>query len=340
LPDKSILDQIWQFPFAWPPLLLGVTNSQTKSGIDKVVKQSGMQSKYIATIESEGNKIDINDLASPSKAIAQAVHTQLLQLFASKIKSDEAFAAEYNSYDFEKLINNITDWISDSPTSIANGGDKKARYSNLKSEFIPPGQPFKTLSELHMVNDMKDDFFRVLAPNITVFGDKAVNVNLATKEILMSLSPQITPERATEILRLKSLPTRGPFKDQKDFLSVLTTVGISGDPFTDPKTGQTVPLSFDSEFNFRIKSTGMSGKVSRTIEAVVYDYGRVKAGLQTAMETEKQAAQKQQSGTPTPAPIPVGGVAPSPSTSPSPNTQNQKIDVPNERPHVIYWEEN
>jgi len=330
IPDKSMLDQIWQFPFAWPPLIPSGTNSQTKTGVDKVVKQSGMQAKYIATINSEGAKIDINDLASPSKVIARTVHDQILQLFNAKIKSDEAFAEEYTGYDFEKLINNIADWVSDDPKSLADGGDKKSKYSNFSNEFIPPNQAFKTINELHMVRDMNDDFFAVLAPNITVYGDKAINVNLATKEVLMSLSPQITLERATEILRLKSIPERGPYKDIKDFLGTLNSLGVSGDPFTDPKTNQSTPLIFDSEFNFRIKSIGMSGKVQRTIEAVVYDFNRVKAGLTQAMQMEKQHAQG-----PSPSPSPLPGGSP----SPTPSSTSPKIDVPNERPSMIYWEE-
>ncbi len=338
LPDKTILDQIWQFPFAWPPIIPMGADKMAKSGIDKVVKMSGMQGKYISMISSEGSKIDINDLASPSKSTAQAVHIQLLQMFQAKVKSDEAFAAEYSSFDFDKLINNIADWVSEGPTSAFDGGDKRSRYSQFSNEFIPPNQPFKTLGELHLVKDMKDDFFNVLAPNITIFGTKAINVNLATRDVLMSLSPQITLERATELLKLRSLPTRGPFKDFKDFLGALNSLGVSGDPFTDPKTKEVMPLSFDSEFNFRIKSTGISGKTQRNLEAVVYDFDRVKANL-----TQQMQAQKQANASPTPTPVPgapPSGGAATPTPSPSPSPAPAKIDVPNERPSVIYWEEN
>ena len=338
LPDKSILDQIWQFPFAWPPIIPMGSDKSAKSGIDKVVKNSGMQAKYISLISSEGSKIDINDLASPSKVMAQAVHGQILQIFQSKVKSDEAFAAEYSSYDFDKLINNIADWVSEGNTSVDGSGDKKSRYSQFSNDFIPPDQPMKTLSELHMVRDMKDDFYNTLAPNITVFGAKAININMASKEVLMSLSPQITIDRATEILKLRSLPTRGPFHDLKDFLATLNSLGISGDPFTDPKTNETIPLSFDSEFNFRIKSTGISGKVQRTLEAVVYDFDRVKANLSQQLQAQKNAATTAAPTATPPTTNPQGGaVAPSPSPSASPTPQ--KIDVPNERPSVIYWEE-
>lgn len=356
LPDKTLLDQIWQFPFAWPPIPPKEASGSTKDDIQKISKKSGMQAKYLVTISSEGSKIDLNDLVSTSKVIAKSTHDQVVQMFQSRVQYDEAFAAEYRGYDFNKLVNNITDWMSSEPQSL-NGGDKKNSYQDFKSEFVPPSQPFKTLQELHMVAGMTDSLYEVLAPSVTIFGAKAVNINQATKEILMSLSSQITEDRAKEILKARSNPNRGPFRDMKDFLGFLASLGISGNPFLDAQTQQEIPLSFSSESNFRIKSTGISGKLQKNIETVVYDFDQVKANLKTAVLAEKQAQQTQQgqgagqttgqagsSGAAQVGGVLAGqnpnGATPGQNPANPANGQSQKIPVSNERPSVIYWQEN
>lgn len=327
---KSMIDMIWNTPFVWPPPIPEDTSLVDKDQIQSAIKASNMESTYYATIEGESGKIDINDLASPSKVIAASVRAQLLQIFASRMENDEEFSERFRGFDFERLMNNITDWTDENTESL-NGGDESSNYADIDAgdAKIPPNAPFKTIQELHMVSGMTDEIFEILAPRITVFGSKGINVNQADKDILMSLSPQITAERADKIIEARTDPDRGPFKDEEDFIGYLGTLGVTGNPF---KEGDDVkiPLIFDPEMNFRIRSTGRSGKVEREITAIVYDFDRVKSRLKGFMAK------------PTPTPDP--NASPTPTPSPTGNPQNsktkkEKIPVPNERPNIVYWNE-
>lgn len=325
---SGMLDPIWRMPFSWPPILPEDTSAVDRDQIASAVKQSAMQAQYFATIDPEGGLIDINDLSSPSKVIADATKEQLLQMFKGRLEGDEDFAERYRGFEFEKLVNNIIDWVDEDKVSL-NGGDEAGQYPDRPTELIPPNAPFMTVDELHMVALMDDDLFEMLKNRVTVYGAKAINPNYASKEILMSLHPGITEENANKIIEERSKPERnqgGGFKDEQEFVSFLNGLGIQGNPFRDDKNNVLVPLIFEEESNFRIRSTGRAGRFEKTITAIVFDFDRVKGRLKTFVATP----------TPTPAPSGPGG-APAPTPTPTPAPTPPK--VPNERPNIVYWNE-
>jgi general secretion pathway protein K len=327
----SMLDPIWQMPFSWPPVVPPTASIITKGEIQKAVKESKMEGQYIATIESEGSKIDINDLDSPSKVIADSTRQQILQIFQSQMDGNEQFANRHRGDDFEQIVNNITDYIdADKVGRGKTGGDESALYPDRPNDLIPPNSPFKTMEELHMVAGMTDEIFDLLKPRITVYGTKGVNINYAKKDVLMSLSSQITEERADKIIEDRAKKERGPFKDEADFLQYLTSIGVQGDPFKDKEGKQTVPLLFDPEFNFRIRSTGQAGRAQKEITAIVFDTMAVQSRLHDFLMEQKP----KQTGTPDPTKSPdpskpAGAAAPK-KTKPPP---------PKGAPNVVFWQE-
>ncbi len=342
LPDKTMLDMIWNFPFAWPPPVTDELGMVAKDQIAKSVAASLMQGQYTLTIESEGSKIDVNDLASPSKIVATSAREQILQMFQQRIESDEAFAEEHRNYDFNKLLNNITDWIDEDRDAIG-GGDERSLYSSFQSEYVPPNQPFKTLGELHMVSGMTDELFAMLAPRITVYGSKGINVNYASKDVLMSLHNGIKSEIADKIIEGRQDPARGPFKNLEDFVGFIGGLGIPATAFLDGKD-EKMPLAFDAEHNFRVKAVGKSGPVIREITAITYDFDTVKERLG---ELLKKQADKEKGAASDPNPLddsqdkspsPPGNRAGQPAANQT-QTQKKKIQVPKERPNVVYWVE-
>lgn len=339
----STLDPIWQTPFAWPPVVPDETSIADKEQIKKAVKASSMQGTYFTTIESEGGKIDVNDLDSPSKVVQDSTRQQILEIFTGQMENDQAFGDRFRGYDFGKLVDNLTDWIDADKTSKSGGsGDEGSMYPDRPNENIPPNAPFKTLEELHMVAGMTDELFDLLSSRLTVFGTKGINVNYAKKDVLMSLSPQITPERADKIIEDRGKKERGPFKDEDDFVQYLGTQGITGNPFRENNVLK-VPLLFDPEFNFRIRSRGQAGRVQRDITAIVYDTGKVTSRLQKFLADQKKDEQAKAGGTQGQSPDPQAGIgttSPAAPASAAKKKDDDKTASPDTAPNIVYWNEN
>ncbi len=325
----QMLDQIWQMPFMWPFPVPDTLTSVEKDQIQKAVKQSQMQAQYATRIESEGNKIDVNDLASPSTTLAKSTHDQILKIFTTQMQNDDAFAERYRGFDFNKLVNNMTDWVDEDHDSL-NGGDEASYYPDIQNNhFIPPNQAFKSLDELHMVASMTDDLYKLLEPRVTVFGIKGINVNYASPEVLMSLDPGITDEVMQKLNKYKV--ENGPFRGKDDFFAFLRGAGVNT---RNLEADGALPLYFDAELNFRITSTATFGKSAREIVAITYDFDRVESKLVDLLKADAKN-QQQQPGTQQPNPQQPAGQRPAQPATNQP-AQNQ---VAAGRPNIVYWHE-
>ncbi len=326
-PLKSMLDPIWQMPFAWPPVVPESTTRVNKDEINDAVKESAMQGKYAVTITPESAKIDINDLASPLKGIQDNTKKRIKDIFAAKLVNDEAFDRKFRGFDFDQLINNIKDYVDEDKAS-EDGAQESLKYPNMgKADFYPPNQPFKTLQEIHMVAGMTDEIYDLLIPNITIYGSKGINVNYASADIFKALDPrQFTEERVQKIIEGRGDPNRGPFKDEKDFLGFLQSLGINDEWYKDAQGKPQILLLFDAEYNFRVEATGIMGKSYKNITAIVYDFDRVKSRMQELVEQMK------------PTPPPDTNKPPPQGGAPTPKKSNP-AQVPNERPNIVYWNE-
>jgi general secretion pathway protein K len=363
IPNPSMLDLIWQFPFSWPPLIPKEAGMNVESDIQKATKESILDGGFGTTIESEGAKIDINDLGSPALALRLSVRNQLEQMLRNRLDADDEWARANRNMDVNRILNFIQDWVSVDPSGAsANGGPKSSYYKDLKDvnmDQIPPQAPFKTLDELHMVHEMTDEIFDLIAPRLTVYGSHGINVNYAPKDVLMAIDPQITKEVVEEIEKRRKDPAQGPFKNQQDFEGFLTSQRVNLQTFNRPLAQQSslygynpaaqpagtpgggagtapsgnpfltqrVPLIFDQEMNFRVKSIGYYGKTERTIIAIVYDFAKAASRLKQMIPT-----------TTTTQPGTVPGMTP---TTPHATTTTTvpTTPPPTGKPQVVYWQE-
>lgn len=339
--NKSMLDPIWQLPFTWPPMLPDEVSTVDKDLIQGVVDESMMEAQIMATIESEGGKIDINDLAAfggeSAEALQKSTREQILKIFASKIENDKEFGREYGTFRFDDLVNHMTDWIDENQQSRV-AGDERSYYPDVPNEaqqFVPPNQPFKTIEELHMVAGMTDELYEVLKPRITVYGIKGMNVNYAPAEVLETLDPQITKEVVEAILKRRSDPEEGgPFTNEDDFYDFLAQQGVR----LDPKAPH-VPLVFDAEYNFRIISTGVFANSTREITAVTYDLENIteryleltQQGTQTGTPDDNQDDDDKKND---------AGDTASGDGTPSDSGTETPTKTSNGRPTIVYWNEN
>ncbi|OFZ12793.1 MAG: hypothetical protein A2Z20_07065 [Bdellovibrionales bacterium RBG_16_40_8] len=326
--NKNILDIIWQFPFSWPPVGTDSLSTFDQDALKTIIKESTMDAQYMATIESEGGKIDINDLASESKPLATGVRAQIFQIFKNEIDNNKVFKKKYDTFDFEKLVNNIQDWVDEDKISL-NGGDESIKYKQpdgVKNYFLPPNAPFKTIEELHMVDGVEEEFFDLLKDKITVYGTKGINVNYATEPVLKSLDPQIKDEALDWIIKRRGDPNLGgPFKDFDDFYNFLESKNVR----TENMRKSELPLLFDAEYNFRVTSSGQYANVRREVIAITYDIDGLTGKYAEMLDktaADKNSAPDDTNKTPPPA-------------SPSDKSSSDTIKIPKGRPTVVFWQE-
>lgn len=338
------LDQIWKFPFAWPLPITEDVNAVDRESMQQVIAESFMDASYTHTIEDEGSKIDVNDLASPSQTLRDLAKKQLLTIFEQKINTDDDFRAEYQNTNFEDLVNTIADWMTDSETSASGRGDKRSAYSELGDSF-PPNRGFRTIEEMRLVPGMTDVFYDLLAPRITIYGMKAINPNTASKEVLLSLDAGMTDEAVTEAMARRNDPDQGgPFTGngdacRKDFKDFVESRGARLAPEFDQ-----IPMICDKVFNFRIIATGVygSGKfaLQKNITAVVMDLNRSAQQIKSFVSKDRQNQGDSGAGENPGGSNPDGS---SPGTNPgsgSTSSGNTQEPLPKGPPRVIYWTEN
>ncbi|MBX3022405.1 MAG: general secretion pathway protein GspK [Bdellovibrionales bacterium] len=336
----NMLDPIWQFPFMWPPTLAlqGADNvtEVDKSMLNAAVKESLMDAQYTTTITPETGSFDLNDLGSDLKGYKKLVNQQVLNIFKTEMQNNEEFQRKYSGYRFEELVNNIADYIDEDSESL-NGGDESAPYRDLPDKVIkmPPNRPLRTMDELHQVAGMTDELYNLLVSRSTIFGAKGINVNYASKDVLMSLDVTMTSEAVDKVIQRRSDPKLGgPFKDDNEFFAFLSSQGVNTRTLQESK----YPFFYEIPFNFRIVSTGLSANVKRDITAIVFDYPNL-TGRFADMITEQEKQDLGTAGNPpaTPAPTPTPG---SPAPGGAPAAATQKIQASKGRPTVVYWEEN
>lgn len=321
------LEIIWSLPFSWPPSMAGAKVTEVdKSMMKEVVEDSLMKAQYMATISPEGGKIDINDLGSDIPKFKKNMIQQLENVFKAELEHNEEFSEKYRGYNFLELVNNIADYIDEDSEGL-NGGDESAGYSDINEPglTLPPNRPLRTVDELHQVAGMKDDFYNVLAPRVTVFGTKGINVNYAPKEVVLALDESMTDEAADKVIarRNSNKAGEGPFKDENDFYNFIQGFGANVAAMKE----RNIPLLFGTELNFRVISTGLvpspKNPVKRQITAVTYDYENLTKSL------AKKLDERDNENNPPPDP------------PKDPGKDNQKkIKPPKGRPPVVYWEEN
>ncbi len=329
---KQYLDTIWQMPFTWPPPIPAEMTKTNKEDIQEIIKDSQMDANYGTTILGEGGKIDINDAGSEIKPVADAVKSQLLQLFTSEVKNNKIFAAKYERYEFEDLIKNIADWVDEDEDSQVGGGPESQKYKDLDSpNSLPPNRPFYTLEELRFVDLMTDDLFDLLKNRVTVFGTKGINVNTANEEIFKALDPQFKEEILTKTVARRASPELGgPYKSDDDFYSYIEQLGMNTKDLKDRK----ITFLYDSELNFRILSSGTYKNAKVDITAITFDVdnlaGRYAKALDKNKEEQDQSSDK------------GGGSTSTNSNDPEEkkeDSQTNKIKPPKGRPTVVYWKE-
>jgi hypothetical protein len=168
-----------------------------------------------------------------------------------------------------------------------------------------------------MVPGVTDDIYALLSPTFSVFGPMGINPNLADEGALKSLHKTINDDVVAKIMNRRTDPQQeGPFKDAEDFFNFVTREGANISQEEQDK----IPLRFNDVLpcNFRIQSTGSSGKTPITLTALTYDIACAQTQVCGAMMDEQSKKS--------------GGTA-------STKDQCANKQAPKGPPRIVYWNE-
>lgn len=170
-------------------------------------------------IQDQDGKLAINGLVTGNNPQTVMIDRFYRFLVAMEIE-DLAEPAE--------LTAALIDWLDsgDSPyieihtdgLDIPTAGAEESYYRSLPKAYQCKNGPLETLEELLQVKGFSPEIVKRISPHLSVNYMEKVNVNTASAEVLMSLSPEITRAVAEDIIDYRQTE---PIKDIRQLEQVL-----------------------------------------------------------------------------------------------------------------------
>ncbi|HSA58688.1 MAG TPA: hypothetical protein VLJ37_03285 [bacterium] len=180
--------------------------------------------------------------------------------------------------EIRKVVNSVADWadrddrINESPG--ISGGSEESEYDGLG--YKPKNGKYTTIAELLLVHGVGDDLFKLLAPQVTVYGDNKINVCQASDEMI----------RAFVLRFITATPGMAPISlnDDEKWNAVIEAVHFAcSEPSPQPAAvaaaiapviGAPTPAALAAQITttnrfYRIEATGMAGESEAKIVAVI-----------------------------------------------------------------------
>ena len=176
-------------------------------------------------IYDESGKININKITDETK--------QGFIKFLLALKIEE--------HDAEIVTDSILDWVDEDDLHHVNGAEKNY-YSSLPEPYEPKNGAFEIIEELTLVKGVIPQVFELLREHVTIYGAGKINVNFASKEVLLSV-PDITPELVDAIIQYRD--ENGKIEKFRDLKELFRGYGVIGKSFQEMTKYLTV---YDSSF--------------------------------------------------------------------------------------------
>ena len=266
---RSYIDMIWRFPFYWPIIL------EKNKKLDN--KQNWMQAQYQTSLVPTSGRLDINDLASHIPSLRNWTFDVLLNLIMILRQEQEDLRNSIQEADVLRVLDNIKDW-ADTDTYKEDGiSPEAALYSETN---MPANRSFIHTAELLKVAGMTGILYKALQPFITVYGEKGININMASIQLLRALHSDFSEELAQQVTWQTHHAIPPVVFTKSSFSTFLKERGfekLAQDLLTpssveDPKNTPAISyLNFNAPYNFIIKSRGISGKMQKEITAIYVD---------------------------------------------------------------------
>ncbi len=196
-------------------------------------------------ISDESGKINVNKLTDESRAS--------FVKFLTAYKLEEITA--------ETIADSILDWLDADDMHHLNGAEKDY-YATLSEPYEPRNGPFESIEELTLVKGMTPQRFELLRDNLTIYGSGKININFASKEVLLSV-PSITEEIAAAIIQVRK--KYGKIKKLTILKGICRHFGIIGSEYDKVQNYFTL----DNSNYLTINSFSSSGKIKNSYKFFV-----------------------------------------------------------------------
>lgn len=256
---RTQFDQILKFGFVYPPPISEDLRESTKDEIRDLKEKSSLKGSVKSSIQDLGGRINLNNFAVSKELSAATLH-MLNEVLKQEVNKNEETKQKYRDLNIPEIVNNIADYIDPNRERV-RGGEENLWYSQQTPPRFSKNMPLDDISELRLIEGVDEDVYNLLKDKVTIYG-KAININTATKEILLALIPSMDEKELTELLRIRA---EQPFSSQEDFEKYAKSTLRQNEDFnTNPK----IPLTGKSNV-FGITSVAQVGRVTRVAEVIV-----------------------------------------------------------------------
>ncbi|MFV8572555.1 type II secretion system minor pseudopilin GspK [Marinobacter sp. SBS5] len=163
-------------------------------------------------IDDLGGRINLNDLIAPNGEVDPLTKDRLSRLL---------IALGINGLNVDTLI----DWVDADDQTASAYGAEDGQYLMADPGFRAANQPFVSISELRLIEGMKEEIYVALRPHVSALpvSGIGINVNSATAPVLMSLHGELNEAQAEAIIEKRE---EERFENLQDFLALPEFSGL------------------------------------------------------------------------------------------------------------------
>ncbi len=195
-------------------------------------------------IEDEQGKFSLNSMVYSNGATNDAYYDMYSRLI-NGLKLEEGLSAS------------LADWIDPDDAPRSGGAETNDYYKAVKPAYASKGAYLDSVEELMLVKGYDRAVFKGISPFVTAYTDGKININTASKEVIMAISDDITESMAEDVIEYRA---KKPFKSTADIRKV-AGFDVTGFDIQDRITVKS--------YIFRVFSTATVGESVKSIEAVV-----------------------------------------------------------------------
>ncbi len=202
-------------------------------------------------IEDEHAKINLNEVVKEDGKVDEKIHDILIRMF-------EAADVDVG------ILDAVIDWIDPDDDPLPEGAED-SYYGSLDPPYVCENGPLDTLSELHMIKGITDEAYDKISKYLTIYSkDGIININTASKEVLMFLDEGIDEPMATGITEYRG---ETPFGGQ-NWQEALRDVINNDDVYNGIS-----PIIGVTSNAFSVVSIGRVERVEKVLRSVIYREG-------------------------------------------------------------------